>query len=333
MAEKSNLVTLATANEAKAVKVDPADRLRIRAAWIYYVEGCTQNEVAERLGTSRVAVTRLLAEARRRGEVSIRINSTLVSIIELECRLEEKFGLTKAIVAPFCDKNGDPTKVIAAAAGAYISEAMADNMTIGVGWGRTLHAALPFIEGRSLKNVRVVSLLGGIAQAKRFNPAEFAWQFAELFDAEGFLIPAPALVDSPETKHALLEHCGLDLILQMAGASDLAIMSAGGISTLTTSYRLGHVSESERQSLEQMGAVGDILYNFVDRGGEILDHPVNERAVSIKLDDLARIPKRVLVSGGTEKINIMKAALKRIRPTSLITDEQTARSMLEDNGL
>ena len=331
MAENPNPVTLPTAVDNEAGKAAPTDRLRIRAAWIYYVEGRTQNEVAERLGTSRVTVTRLLAEARRRGEVSIRIKSTLASIIGLERGLEEKFGLARAIVAPFSDNGsnggGDPTKVIAAAAGAYISEVMADNMTIGVGWGRTLHAALPFIEGRSLKNVRIVSLLGGIAQAKRFNPAEFAWQFAELFDAEGFLMPAPALVDSPETKHALLEHCGLDLILQMAEASDLAIMSAGSISTLTTSYRLGHVSEAERRSLMAMGAVGDILYNFVDKDGERLDHPVNRRAVSIKLESLARIPRRVLVSGGIEKIGIMRAALRRIRPTTLITDEQTAKAL------
>lgn len=309
-----------------------ADRMRVRAAWIYYVEGRTQSETAKILGINRVAVTRLLAEARRRGEVSIRINSTLSSLTGLERELEARYNLDNAIVAPFNGEGADPSKTIAAAAGAYISEIMADNMTVGVGWGRTLQATLPFIEGRKLQNVRVISLLGGIAQAKRFNPAEFAWQFAELFNAEGFLMPAPALVDSAQTKHALLEHCGLDLVVQLAETSDLAIISAGGISTLTTSYRLGHVSEAERQSLKAMGAVGDILYNFVDKDGELVNHPVNERAVSVSLDSLSRIPNRLLVSGGEEKIDILRAALRSITPNTLITDERTATSLMKDGG-
>ncbi len=308
---------------------DATHQLRIRAAWVYYIEGRTQNEVAAALGLNRVAVTRLLSEARRRGEVSIRIRSPLSAVIDLQRRLEICFGLARAIVAPFADPEGDPTRVIAAAAGAHISDLMAANMTVGVGWGRTLHAALPFIEGRPLAGVRIVSLLGGIAQARRFNPAEFAWQFAELFDGEGYLVPAPALVDSPQTKHALLEHCGLDLIFQMAERCDVAIVSAGGIATLTTSYRLGHVSEVDRQALREAGAVGDILYNFVDAGGAMVDHPVNARAVSISLDRLARIPRKLLISGGAEKVPVLRAALKLLSPTTFVTDEQTALALLE----
>ncbi len=307
---------------------DAAQTLRVRAAWIYYVEGRTQNEVALALGINRVAVTRLLSEARRRGEVSIRIRSPLTAVIALERRLEARYGLAQAIVAPLSDPDADPSRVIAVAAGGHITDLMAANMTVGVGWGRTLHATLPFIEGRPLAGVRVISLLGGIAQARRFNPAEFAWQFAELFDGEGFLVPAPALVDSPQTKHALLEHCGLDQIFQMAEHCDVAIVSAGGISTLTTSYRSGHLSETERLALRDAGAVGDILYNFIDAEGRRVDHPVNARAISVSLERLARIPRKVLVSGGPEKVPVLRAALRLLTPSTFVTDEQTALGLL-----
>ncbi len=306
--------------------------LRIRAAWIYYIEGHTQNEVANALGVNRVTVTRLLSEARSRGEVSIRVRSELEPVISLERRLERKFGLKRAVVSPFMDAEADPIRAIAAAAGPYISRVIEPNMTIGVGWGRTLHATLGFLEGRRVKNLRVVSLLGGITEAKRFNPAECAWQFAELFDAEGFLVPAPAIVDSPETKHALLERCGLDQVFQIAEASDIAIISCGGIGDLTTSYRLGHLTEAERQALEDAGAVGDVLYNFVDENGVVIDHPINRRCVSMGLDRLQRVSKRILVSGGPEKKQIMQASIKCLRPTVIITDEQTAHGLLEDDA-
>lgn len=308
---------------------DSGQHLRIRAAWIYYIEGKTQNEVGNILGVPRVTVTRLLSEARRRGEVKIEITSPLASLTGMARALESKFNLTEAVIAPFQDVGGDPTKVIAAAAGRVIAQLMDNDLMIGVGWGRTLHASLPFIQGRHLSNVRVVSLLGGIAKARGFNPAEFAWQFANLFDAEGFLVPAPALVDSAETRHMLLEHCGLEQIFEMVEGMDVALFSVGALSTLMTSYRLGHITEAERRSLQEAGAVGDILYNFISESGDLVVHPVNARAVSIGLDRLAKVPRKMLVSGGPEKVAVLRGALKLLRPTILVTDELTAAALLK----
>lgn len=307
---------------------DPQSQLRVRAAWLYYIEGLTQSDVADRLGVNRIMITRLLSEARKRGEVVIRIKSKLGPLVEAQIQLEEKFGLAKAIVAPFTEDDGDPTRVIAAAAGEYVSSLMRNNVIIGVGWGRTLHTMLPYVEGRTLEGAKVVSLLGGIAQARRFNPAEFAWQFAELFDAEGFLIPAPAIVDSAQTKHALLEHCGLDQIMGMAETCDVVLLSCGGISTLTTSYRTGHVSEAERISLIEAGAVGDVLYNFLDKDGQPVPHPVNDRCIAVSVDRLSRLSNKVLISGGIEKTDIIRATLKSVKPNTLITDEATAKRLM-----
>ncbi|KIT17454.1 sugar-binding transcriptional regulator [Jannaschia aquimarina] len=303
--------------------------LRIRAAWIYYVEGHTQSETARMMGLNRIAVTRLLSEARRRGEVTITIASDLTETVTLERDLEERFGLEKAIVAPFSDAGGDPTNAIAAIAGPYISSILRPNMTLGVGWGRTLHATLSHLRPRAIEGLRVVSLLGGIAEARRFNPAEFAWQFAEAFDAEGFLVPAPALVDSPATRHALLEHCGIEQVFQQAESSDVALISCGGIDGLTTSYRIGHIPEPARRSLKEAGAIGDILYNFVDASGALVEHGINERCVSMPLERLQRIPSRILMSGGVEKDVILRAALASVRPTTIITDEASARRLLD----
>jgi deoxyribonucleoside regulator len=304
------------------------DRLRARAVWLYHVEGLTQNDIATQLGINRVMVVRLLADARRRNEVRVTISAPLTELMQLERALEIRHGIARVIVAPFSDPDGDPVKVIAAAAGAFISAEMKAGMTVGVGWGRTLYNTLPFISAETLKDFRVVSLLGGIAAARRFNPAEFAWQFAELFQGEGFLIPAPAVVDSPETKHALLERCGLSAIFEMADKLDMALLSVGGITTLTTSYRTGYLSEPDRRSLIDAGAVGDVLYNFIDANGKVVDHEVNSRVISANLDRLRRTPERVLISGGKDKFVALKAAIQTLAPTVLVTDEYSARYLV-----
>ena len=304
------------------------DRLRTRAIWLYFVEGRTQSEVSKLLGVNRVAIVRLLADARRRNEVRITISAPLAELAGVERALEDRYGIAHVIAAPLTDPLADPVKVIAAAAGAFINGAMQPGMTVGVGWGQTLYNTLPFIAGRRLENFRVVSLLGGIAAARRFNPAEFAWQFAELFQGEGYLIPAPALVDSPETKHALLERCGLAEIFEMADKLDMVLLSVGGISTITTSYRMGHLSEAERRALIEAGAVGDVLYNFIDEAGRMVENQVNGRAVAVDLARLKKTPERVLISGGKEKVRALRGAINVLRPTVLITDEITAKDLL-----
>lgn len=305
-----------------------ADRLRARAVWMYFVEGQTQSDIARALGVNRVAIVRALADAKRRNEVRITISAPLAELAGLEQGLQQQYDIARVIIAPVSDPAIEPTRQIAAAAGRFIGEEMRAGLTVGVGWGRTLHACLPFIAGRTLDDFQVVSLLGGIAAARRFNPAEFAWQFAELFQGEGFLVPAPALVDSPETKHALLERCGLAEIFALAERLDIALLSVGGIEAITTSYRTGHISEAERRSLVEAGAVGDLLYNFLDADGNTVNHQVNTRAISVDLETLRKTPERVLISGGAEKVKVLKAAIARIRPTTFITDETTARMML-----
>lgn len=304
-----------------------ADRLRIRAVWLYFVEGRTQGEIAKVLGVNRVAIVRLLADARRRNEVRITVATPLAELAGLERAVERRHGIARVIAAPLGDQAGDPVKVIAAAAGSFVDATVQSGMTVGVGWGRTLHSTLPFIPSRTLENLRVVSLLGGIAAARRYNPAEFAWAFAELFQGEGFLVPAPALVDSPETKRALLDRCGLSATFDMADSLDLVLLSVGSIDTVATSYRAGHLTEPERRELGEAGAVGDVLYTFIDEAGRVVDHPVNRRVVAVELDRLARTPERVLVSGGPEKVRALRGAIAAIRPTVLITDEATARAL------
>lgn len=300
---------------------------RIRAAWLYYIEGLNQQETADALGVTRLQVTRMLAEARRRGEINIQINSDLHSVVEVQRTIEKRFGVKRVFTALRSDKNVDPVNSIAVSAGRFISNYVKAGMNIGVGWGRTLYSTLPYINMRSLENIQVVSLLGGISEAKRYNPAEFAWQFARKFNGNGYLVSAPALVDSIETKRALLERCGINKIFELANSLDVALISAGGIADLNISYRTGHLTEADRQSLIKAGVVGDILYNFINVKGEIVNHPVNDRAISIEIENLKKAQEIVLVSGGEEKIEVLIGALQLLKPTYLITDEISAATI------
>jgi DNA-binding transcriptional regulator LsrR (DeoR family) len=274
----------------------------------------------------------LLAAARERNEVKISIGDRLAECVEAERLLESRFGIDEAIVVPLSARGADATGPIAAATGAYVSSLVRADMRIGVAWGRTLVSSLAFMSERTVENVSVVSLLGGIMKARKFNPAEFAWRFASLFQADCYLMTAPLVVDSAATRQTLIERCGLGDIFELAKSLDAVVLGAAGMGADATAHVSKFISNADRASLLKAGAVGDVLFNFFDSSGKLVDHPINERVMSVPLDIVKKVPVRVMAAGGASKVPALAAALKIIRPTVLITDEYTAKDVLKLAG-
>jgi DNA-binding transcriptional regulator LsrR (DeoR family) len=326
--QKASVVTESVESDEQ----NPARRLRLRAAWMYFVEEMTQNEIALKLGVGRVTVVRLLAAARERNEVKITIGDRLAECVEAERLLENRFGVEEAIVVPLSARGADATGPVAAATGAYVSLLVRANMRIGVGWGRTLVSSLAFMSERNVENLSVVSLLGGIMKARKFNPAEFAWRFASLFQADCYLMTAPLVVDSAATRQTLIERCGLGDIFELAKSLDAVVLGAAGMGADATAHLSKFISNADRASLVKAGAVGDVLFNFFDAGGKLVDHPINERVMSVPLDIIKKVPVRVMAAGGANKVQALAGALEMVKPTVLITDEYTAKDVLKLAG-
>jgi DNA-binding transcriptional regulator LsrR (DeoR family) len=302
--------------------------LRIRASWLYHNQGLTQKEVSARLGVSRGTVIRILNEAIERGEVQIWISGNEAECTELAVRLEDALGLDEAIVVPAAKGAGMAAKAVGLALGRFLSEAVTDDMTIGVGWGRTLTASLASLRPVRREGVKVVSLLGGVVEAQGSNPLEYSWRVAHQFGADCYLFIAPAIVDSLATKRRLIEKCGLDRLYELARSLDIAVVSAGDINPRSTSLAAGLISAAELAELVKLGSVCDVLCNFLDAEGRSVPHSLNRRAMSIDLDDLRRARHVVIATGGAHRAAAIHAAIRRIGCNTLITDESAARALL-----
>jgi DNA-binding transcriptional regulator LsrR (DeoR family) len=303
--------------------------LRLRAAWLYHSHGLTQSEVSDRLGVSRGTVIRLLAEASQRGEVQFYINEGVRDCVDLGLQLERTLDLDEAIVVPATSTAENAAQSVGLALGMFLSEVVTDDMTIGVGWGRTLMSSLTSLRPARRERVRVVSLLGGVVETRGTNPLEFSWRIANQFGGDCFLFLSPIFVDSPATKRRLIEKCGLGELFQRAGTLDLAIISAGDVGPGAKSVAAKIVSREEIKELANLGAVCDVLCNFLDAEGRSVDHSLNRRVMSVELDDLKKAKHLVIASGGPRRAPAILAAIKRVGCNTLITDESVAQEIIE----
>lgn len=311
--------------------VDVTDDVKTRIAWLYYVEGMTQDEVANLMGMNRSRVLRVLAASRQDGTVQIRVTTRLSRCVELERQLEERWSLTRAIVVPEPQDPAQLRAIIGAEVGAYMSSAVTSNMTVGLGWGKTLTSGVPAIVPRSADGVRVLSMLGGLTRVSEVNPSEFAWRVADRLSAECYMLAGPVYAPDRQTRDALMGHPGIAEVFSRARSLDMAILSVGDLTPHSVFSEYGLLSRDEISSLEAAGAVGDVLCHFIDADGNVVDHPVNDRVLAVNPLDLRGTRNIVLASGGWHKLTTIRGALKLLRPTVLIVNELVAERLATDS--
>lgn len=306
----------------------PAADLSVRAAWLYYIEGLTQAEIARLMNLSRAKVIRLLSAARDQGIVRIRVDAKASSQLTLERELVEAYGLSEVIVAPAPANDSALTTVVGHAVGVYLADQVRDGMALGVGWGVTLSMSLKALSARPFEHFSVISLLGGMTHSRAVNPSAVARRIADAFGADCYQLTAPVFVANDTTRQALWAEPGLKDLLERARRVDIAVVSVGDVSEESTLFREGLLPRSQLASLIEAGAVGEVLCHFLDVEGNVVDHPVSRRVVAVGLDDLRRLPKIVIAAGGRRKVQAIQAALKATRAQVLITDESAALGLL-----
>jgi DNA-binding transcriptional regulator LsrR (DeoR family) len=301
--------------------------LLARVAHQYFVLGETQQAIAERLQINRTKIHRLLSEAKERGIVSIRINAGTSEALELEDRLRRKYKLDICGITP-TDTGGELglSEVIGIYAAQTVETLLHDDMTIAMAWGRTMKWLASNIEPVALRNVTVVPLLGSLTRRSSIDKYDAAAVFAQRTQAESYYLPGPIICDSHDSRETILQQPSAREVIQKAVNADLALLSLGGTNS-STLRSVGYMTEAEFEDVLAMRPIGNYLGYFFDRNADLLDHPVNQRIVGVPPLDTLNIPKRILISGGTNKVGIMGKLLEKGFFTGLITDQETGAAL------
>ena len=319
------------ARAPKLPRVDAEERFLAEVAWAYYTEGLTQEQVAGKLSTTRLRVNKALAEARRRGLVRFSFNTAFAACFELEQALAGRFGLAKAYVAPSPADARDVQMIVGAALGHVLTEVLGDPAVrfFGMSWGNTLNLATRFVAAIERPDLEVISVMGGLTKGSDLNSFEITTRLADLLGARHSYFTAPLYAGSRETRDTIMQLDVFREVIEKIRAVDAIAMAAGDLSPRSLLMRDGLPSDVSMDELRAMGAVGDVLGTVLDAEGRPLPHPINDRVIGIGLPDLARIPNVILAAGGMHKVAIIRALLRLGLVNAFVTDEATARAVLE----
>ena len=174
------------------------EQRRTRIAWLYYVEGLTQAEIADRLGVSRVKVVRDLQIGRAdRAWSRSRSTAAWPPASRWSAGWSAASALKEAVVVPTPHDPAHLPATLGIALGSWLSDRLRAGQTVGVGWGRTLHWSVRALRRRDLPGLTVVALLGGIGRGSEINMYETASRVAETLGAQCYYLAAPAFAARP----------------------------------------------------------------------------------------------------------------------------------------
>lgn len=310
----------------------PPEELRMitRAAWLYYMQGLTQNEIADELNLSRVKVTRLISRAKTLGMVEIRVIQPPGFFVGLEQELIKRYHLKDAVITMEVSSAGALRRVLARAATEWLTPRLHNKMVVGFSMGRTL-ALLPEVtEPMEATGATFIEVMGASDSLNSgFSSYTVIGRMAEICGGQARLLDVPTFVSSQSIRDLILEEEQIAKRFDMARNCEILVTSVGTVDKDALMHKIGYLTDDVLKQLQHKGAVGDLLGQFFDAKGQHISTPLDGRVMALQLNDLKNIPYSVLVSGGTEKEAAIRAALQGEYVNVLITDIKTAKNLLQ----
>jgi deoxyribonucleoside regulator len=288
---------------------------------LYYLDGLTQADIADRLRLSRPKVSRLLCAAREAGIVRILVKPPRGVFALLETELEARFGVREVRVVPLASGRSSEwaRRQLGAAAAADFARSLRTGHEVGLVGGELLASMIDAVAPMVISDVRVIQGLGwDDAPARQRTLTALVSELARRIEGSAMPLPAPALVASAAVIHGLESDPHIADALRALGTLDtLYVEISTGVSTVINACS-AHPSSRP---------VGHIALRHFDRVGRLLGTCVDGHVVGITVEQMRQAGHVVGLVHGPAAAQAIAAALRTRLIHTLITDELTARAI------
>lgn len=314
-----------------------SDEIRViaRVARLYYERNMSQVEIADQLGLSQATVSRLLNRAHKEGIIRIIVTIPNGVHTKLEEELVEKFNLQDAIVVDSIDCDNEETiqRELGTAAAYYLENIIRTNEVIGLSsWSGTLLAMVEALNSAPKKvGIKVVQILGGVGNpAVETHATHLTSRLAQILKAEAIYLPVSGVVATQAARDILLADEFVKQAVKLFDEITIALVGIGAVEPSPLLKKSGNIfSPEETELLNKNHAAGDILLRFFDDHGRLLKTGLENRVISMELNQLSQVKKAIGVAGGTRKFQGILGALRGRWINILITDRCTAEALVK----
>lgn len=307
-------------------------RLLVKIATLYFVEGMKQSEIAGLLHLSQSFVSRAITRCQKEGVVKISVIQPANIFLSLEKALEKKYGIRQAIVVDV-DESAPAAQIkhaIGSAAAHYVETRLRPNDLVGISsWSSTIRAMVDELHPQSIKARGVIQLLGGVGPNGNVQATILTQNLAAQLDCPAWLLPSQSIEHSVEERAKLVASDDVAEVVNKFAEVDVAILGIGELEPSQLLKNSGnYYGEAMLKTLAERGAVGDICLHYFNAQGEPVLSKEEDPVIGMELSQVRDCPHVVALAGGNDKANAIRGALHGGYIDVLITDYPTASQLL-----
>lgn len=315
--------------EAYTERRDRKLDLAAHAAWLYYIAGNTQEEIAAKLSVSRQAAQRLVALAVSEKLIKFRLDHPLSECIALAEALRDRFGLDLCEVVPSPAPNSNLVNGLGVCAATHLENYLTARtpMILGFSSGRTLRAMVEQIPSMEQPQHKIVSIIGNLSHYGRAGGHEVVMHLSDRVGSQAYPVPTPVVATSVEERELLQTQRSFIAVKTLAEQAKVTFVGISHIAWNSPLHEEGFINDAEVAELIELGATGEIAGWAFDAQGTLLQAGTNTRVAGVPLEQPVR--RLVIgVAGGPKKAEAILATLRGQLISGLITDEAVAQAIL-----
>jgi len=307
-------------------------QLMVQASKMYFINGLTQEQIAQQLGISRSSVSMMLSEAKDFGIIEISIKDPKNNVKDIADQFISRFSLKGCLVIPTAiDDVRILTRVVASQGADFAEDILQSHSTVGIAWGTTCYEfMLSFTNRNKLNDVTVVPMIGGTSRiASEYQLNEMVRMFAEKLHGTPSFIYAPAIAETITDHELYMQSTSMKSILEKWHNMDAAIVSAGAPPEFYDNRMVIDIAQKQQYETSENRVIGDICARRFNLKGEFLQNDYSARIMGIDEASLRRVENVICIAAGKHKILSIIGALRTNVINYFVTDENTARGVLE----
>jgi deoxyribonucleoside regulator len=316
----------------------------VKAAYLYYIKGVSQNEIADKLQISVTTVSRLIKKAKDEKIIEFVIKDPYIECIRLEEKLKETFGLKDVVIAP------DPTvstventkfnvenrkKLVAIEGARYLQRIIKEEDVLGISWGSTMYYLINYLNPCQKVNATFVTLHGSISCCENeLDVRTLVSRMAKAFSGKNYYILAEGLMSNKTIAESMKKEKSIAKVFDMFDKVNISISGIGSFYPNLDSKlsKKEYINESELENLKNKNVVGDMALRFFDANGRECITDLKERTISIDFESFKKIKTKITIATDESKAYTVLSALKGNLIDVLITDYSFGNSIMKLAG-
>ena len=295
----------------------------------YYINKKKQKEIAKEYNVSTVQISKYLKLAEQKNIVTVSVNPPNVSKEDLQwykVMFKQLFGIENLVLTPGADNTEKSTNLLVNFALKYLIETYHNmELNFGIGLGKTMYGMCSIKNEAEKKTKWTYYPVCGTIHNKS----------SKYFDYENMLSLASNNWGgnfSSKLVNMLYFSNNPDLDLQQPISEyfnnlDIVLTGIGSAFTMHPATREMFFSSEELNGILTKSLVGDIVNFFFDIEGNIYES--RNLRNQIALDQIKSTKQIIAVASGFHKVESIIGALRSGLITTLVTDIQTAKHVIE----